>query len=83
MIKNFTTEVSGKTFRFNTLHATILKVFQVYVMHEGKPYRFHMQLNESGVFHITQPEHCHQEYLVIEKELIACILKSQDAAVAA
>lgn len=83
MIKNFTADVSGKTFRFNTLHATILKVFQVYVQHEGKQYRFHMQLNENGVFYITQPEHCHQEYLAIENELIDCLLKSQHEAAAA
>jgi len=77
MIKNFTVELSGMHFKFNTLSAKDLRAFQVYSQVEGKPMRFHMQLRD-GAFYITDPSICPAEFMALEGALSEVILKSQD-----
>ena len=72
-MKNFKVEAEGAEFEFITMHAREVKLFQVYVMYEGKRRRFHMQLNQEGNFVITDPEHCPQEYLKAEELLSKAI----------
>ena len=78
MIRNFTTEIKGTSFRFNTLSSTTLQAFQVYVQQQpGKPLRFHMQ-RKGETFFITDPSICPTEYLAIEAALSEAILNSQE-----
>lgn len=77
MIRNFTAELEETHFKFNTLSAKDLRAFQVYVLHEGKQLRFHMQLRD-GAFYITDPSVCPPEYMALEAALSDAILKSQD-----
>ncbi|HTD99022.1 MAG TPA: hypothetical protein VK668_07025 [Mucilaginibacter sp.] len=77
MIRNFTVELAGTHFKFNTLSAKDLRAFQVYVQHEGKQLRCHMQLRD-GAFYITDPTICPAEYMALEAALSEAILKSQD-----
>lgn len=82
MIKNFTVELGGHVFKFNTLSAKDLRAFQVYAQHEGKRLRFHMQLRDGG-FYITDPTICPAEYLALEAELSSAILTSQEVSATA
>lgn len=54
-----------------------LQLFQVYVMHNGKKERFHMQINDDGVFTITDPFNCPEEYRTYEAALSEAILASE------
>lgn len=74
MIKNFNAEVDGIVFEFSTMHAIKLQLFQVYVMHDKKRTRFHMQRNESGNFHITDKAACPEIYLGLEAKFSDLIL---------
>ena len=76
MIRNFSVELAGIQFEFNTLSAKDLRAFQVYVAHEGKRLRFHMQRRDD-VFYITDPVTCPSEYLALENQLSAAVLQSQ------
>lgn len=58
---------------FNTLNTVKAQAFQVYVMHEGKKFRFHMQLNSDKEFHITDRSVCPAEYLQLEAALSQAI----------
>jgi acid phosphatase class B len=77
MIRNFTVELAGTSFKFNTLSAKELKAFQVYVQQDGRQLRFHMQRGDE-VFYITDRSICPAEYVALEAELSAAIFKSQD-----
>ena len=56
MINNFKIDFEGAEFEFKTMHTIKLQLFQVYVKHEGKKVRFHMQRNESDKFYITDKQ---------------------------
>lgn len=77
MIRNFTAELAGISFRFNALSSTTLQVFQVYVPQPGKHLRFHMQ-RKTDAFFITDRSVCPDEILALEAELSTAILTSQE-----
>lgn len=77
MIRNFTAELAGTQFRFNTLSSTTLHAFQVYMMQAGKQLRFHMQRKENDFF-ITDRSICSEEILALEADLSVAILTNQD-----
>ncbi|MDB5116511.1 MAG: hypothetical protein JWQ79_2003 [Mucilaginibacter sp.] len=66
MIVNFTIELDGVNFRFLTMNRIRLNLYQVYVPHEGKERRFHMQANDEGEFKIIGEQVCPAEYLHLE-----------------
>lgn len=67
-MKNFMIEEDGNTFQFNSMNRRRILLFQVYVTYEGKPYRFHMQIDENtGDFYITDKTHCPEIYHKCEK----------------
>ncbi len=68
-MKNFTLEEAGNTFQFITMNRRRIQLFQVYVNHENKKHRFHMQINDTtGDFHITDKTACPPNYHPSEKE---------------
>jgi len=75
MITNFNIELSEGTFEFITMQRVKLQLFQVYVQHEGKKKRFHMQLNEAGTFYITDKSVCPEIFHKLENTLSDAILK--------
>jgi hypothetical protein len=75
MVKSFTAEVEGVPFEFNTMNVKRLQLFQVYVLHEGQKVRFHMKINDEGVFRIAIPETCPTPYQKLEPLLSAAILE--------
>jgi len=75
MITNFTIELSEGTFEFITMNRVKLQLYQVYVQHEGKKKRFHMQLNEGGTFYVTDKPVCPAIYHPLESTLSDAILK--------
>jgi hypothetical protein len=75
MINNFKIDFEGAEFEFLTMNAIKLQLFQVYVQHEGKRTRFHMQVNDEGVFYITDKNSCPEIYHPLEKTLSDAILK--------
>jgi len=74
MITNFTTVIDNIQFEFQTMNVRKLQLFQVYVMHEGKRIRFHMQVTGNGEFVITDKYHCPEIYVGLEKTLSERIL---------
>lgn len=75
MINNFKIDFEGAEFEFFTMNAVKLQLFQVYVLHDGKKKRFHMQLNNEGAFYITDKNSCPEIYHTLEKTLSDAILK--------
>jgi hypothetical protein len=75
MITNFNIELSDAHFEFFTMNSVRLQLFQVYVMHEGKRKRFHMQVNDAGTFYITDKPSCPEIYHGLESTLSDAILK--------
>ncbi|WP_295676736.1 hypothetical protein [uncultured Mucilaginibacter sp.] len=75
MITNFTIDLSGATFEFFTMNRVNLQLFQVYVLHEGKKQRFHMQFNEAGAFYIANKQVCPEIYHGLESTFSDAILK--------
>ena len=65
-MKNFKVEAEGAEFNFITMHVREVRLFQVYVQHEGATHRFHMQKNEEGDFKITDKDHCPAQYHIAE-----------------
>lgn len=57
-MRNFKVEAEGAEFEFITMHVREVRLFQVYVNHDGKRHRFHMQRNPEGDFYITNKDHC-------------------------
>jgi hypothetical protein len=68
MISHFTATINDTEFRFHTVNVKRLQLFQVYVMHEGKKVRFHVQRKGEGEFYITDKEHCPEPYRGLEPE---------------
>jgi hypothetical protein len=77
MIANFKKEIAGIEFEFNPMNILRLQLFQIYVIHEGKKERFHMQINDEGVFKITDTINCPEEYRTYEAALSEAILASE------
>jgi len=77
MITNFKKDIAGIEFEFNPMNILRLQLFQIYVMHEGKRERFHMQINDEGVFKITDQINCPEEYRTYEAALSEAILASE------
>jgi hypothetical protein len=75
MITNFTIELSGAKFEFINMNRVRLQLFQVYVMHEDRKARFHMQINEAGTFYITDKPVCPAIYHDLESTFSDAILK--------
>ncbi|WP_179414262.1 hypothetical protein HDF19_15970 [Mucilaginibacter sp. E4BP6] len=74
MIGNFTAEAGVITFEFFTQHTVNLHGFQVYVLHEQKKIRFHMQVKNSSTFYITYPQACPAALLPLEALLSQAIM---------
>jgi hypothetical protein len=81
LVETFSKEVAGVIFKFNTLSSKSIRAFQVYVLHEGKQLRFHMQTNSEGTFYITDPDHCPKVYFDLEVALGEAIYSHHTAAV--
>ncbi len=82
MISHFTTTLAGTEFQFHTMNVKRLQLFQVYVLHEGKKLRFHLQRKGDGDFYITDKDHCPEPNRALEPEFSAAIFeygKSIDA----
>jgi hypothetical protein len=75
MTNNFKIDFNGAEFEFHTMNNIKLQLFQVYVLHEGKRVRFHMQVNNEGVFYITDLSSCPQIHHCLEHTLSDAILK--------
>ncbi|MBS7563283.1 hypothetical protein KHS38_02595 [Mucilaginibacter sp. Bleaf8] len=75
MLKSFSAEVEGVSFDFNTMNIQRPQLFQVYVDHDGQKVRFHMQINNEGVFRIALKEACPEPYRHLESLLSATILQ--------
>lgn len=75
MITNFNIDLSGAQFELVTMNRVKLQLFQVYVFHEGKKSRFHMQVNGDGVFYIADKPSCPERYHELESTLSDAILK--------
>jgi len=75
MINKFKIEFEGAEFEFLPMNSVRLQLFQVYVFHEGKKQRFHMQVNGNGTFYITDKQACPEIYLSLENTLSDAILK--------
>jgi hypothetical protein len=74
MISNFKAVVGEQEFTFHTMNSVRLQAFQVYVMHDGKKSRFHLQLNGQGVFFITDITACPEPYRGLETALSEAVL---------
>ncbi|WP_407426742.1 hypothetical protein [Arcticibacter sp.] len=74
MIRKFTKEISGTEFEFNPMNILKLQLFQVYVKQGDIRYRFHMEVNQDGIFKISDPVNCPAEYLPLEPALSDAIL---------
>lgn len=72
-MKNFKVEAEGAVFEFISMHVREVKLFQVYVVHEGARRRFHMQRDDSGEFLITNKDHCPVVYHKAEQLLSKAI----------
>jgi len=56
MTGNFNATIENAQFEFYTMSIQRLHLFQVYVVHEGKKVRFHMQRKGEGEFYVTDPD---------------------------
>ncbi|HZY38211.1 MAG TPA: hypothetical protein VFE53_16255 [Mucilaginibacter sp.] len=74
MVGNFTTTINGAEFQFHTMNVQRLQLFQVYVLHDGKKARFHVQRKGEGDFYITDIDHCPEPYRALEQTLSAAVL---------
>jgi len=62
-------------FNFHTMNVKKVQLFQVYVMHDGKKHRFHVQVNDQGAFEITDPNACPEPCRGMSYEFSDVILK--------
>lgn len=69
MIRKFTKEIEGTEFEFNPMNILKLQLFQVYVNQGETRYRFHMEVNQDGVFKISDHVNCPPELLSLEAAL--------------
>ncbi|TSJ44418.1 hypothetical protein FO440_09635 [Mucilaginibacter corticis] len=75
MIVNFEIELDGAKFRFHTMNRVRLQLYQVYVQHEGKECRFHVQAGEDGLFKIVGEDVCPKPYQHLESTFNEAIHK--------
>ncbi|NHA03319.1 hypothetical protein G7092_05920 [Mucilaginibacter sp. HC2] len=75
MTTNFKIDFNDAEFEFISMNRVKLQLFQVYVLHEGKKQRFHMQVNEQGTFYITDMPVCPPIYRSLESTFNDAILK--------
>jgi hypothetical protein len=75
MTVNFHIELSGVNFDFNSMNRVRLHLFQIYVDHEGKRHRFHMEIEDDGNFHIKDKPACPAIYLPLESTMSDAIKK--------
>jgi len=75
MIVNFNIELDGVNFRFHTMNRVRLQLYQVYVQHEGKEKRFHLQADDNGDFKIMGEQACPPEYIHLESAFSDAIQK--------
>jgi len=66
MTQNFEIELDGAKFRFLTMNRVRLQLYQVYVSHEGKEVRFHVQADDNGNFKIMGEHVCPEEFTHLE-----------------
>ena len=78
MNNRFIANVEGIQFEFATMNIRKLQLFQVYVLHEGKRLRFHMQIDSHGKFKITDREYCPTIFHPLEEALSQTILKETE-----
>lgn len=75
MTVNFDIELDGVNFRFLTMNRVRLQLYQIYVRHEGKEKRFHVQADEHGDFKIMGDKVCPPEYVHLESTFSDAIKK--------
>ena len=75
MITNFNIELDGVNFEFVTMNRVRLHLYQVYVLHDGKKIRFHMQLEADGKFRVADKPACPTSYHHLEDTMSDAILK--------
>ncbi|MBB6107702.1 hypothetical protein SAMN05421821_101382 [Mucilaginibacter lappiensis] len=75
MTTNFKIDFDDAEFEFVSMNRVRLQLFQVYVLHEGKKQRFHMQINDQAAFYITDMQVCPEVYRSLENTLSDAILK--------
>ncbi|MES2275429.1 MAG: hypothetical protein V4592_05375 [Bacteroidota bacterium] len=75
MTINFEIELDSVKFRFLTMNRVRLQLYQVYVLHEGKERRFHMQAGDDGIFRIMGEDACPKAYLHLESTFSDAIRK--------
>jgi hypothetical protein len=63
---NFNIGLSGTDFEFISMNRVRPQLYQVYVHHEGKRRRFHLQIEEDGNFHMKDRSACPEIYLALE-----------------
>lgn len=79
MISNFTAELQGHTFQFNTMSSKTLFLFQVYVPVDSVRKRFHMQRDTNdGRFKIMDRDTCPDFCLPLEAALHEAILENHE-----
>ncbi|WP_109696748.1 hypothetical protein [Chitinophaga deserti] len=71
-------EVGGEmvTVRFVTMNCVHKQLYQIYVPHEGKTARFHIQENAAGEFKIVGKNTCPPQYVPLESAFAQAILES-------
>jgi len=75
MTTNFKIDFNDAEFKFISMNRVKLQLFQVYVMHDGKERRFHMQVNDEGTFRIVDLFSCPEVYQSLESTLSDAILQ--------
>ncbi|WP_126248202.1 hypothetical protein [Chitinophaga rhizosphaerae] len=71
-------EVNGEPVRvrFVTMNCVHKQLYQVYVLHEGREVRFHIQKNAAGEFRIVGRGICPPQYVPLEAAFAEAILAS-------
>jgi len=69
----FSEVIDSVQFDFVSMNVKEPQLYQVYVNYDGQQYRFHMQINDSGAFKITDERNCPHSYKELTPELNAAI----------
>jgi len=64
------------TVKFITMSCVHKQLYQVYVPHEGKEVRFHIQKNAAGEFKIVGKGVCPDRYVPLEEAFAEAIIAS-------
>lgn len=81
MTQNFAIDLSGANFEFISMNRVKLQLFQVRVQNDGKNHRFHMQLNDTGTFYITDKQTCPEIFHDLESAFSDAVIKLGEVSV--